>query len=374
MASAVTPGATMRFTNTAEIDFGKQPRLSMIAIHRWIRSLGVQENQVYGIMPLVQADAKIVRLKFNTESDYQVFYERYGGVQSMNLEEDLIQVTIRQAGVKDTFVRLLDVPFEANGDAIKSALQPFGSVLMIRREKYLSSDENDYFPVLSGSVTVRMTLNRHVPSYLRLCDQRILVKYPGQPSTCLICSQQGHFAANCSARRTGARFVGKWAEGTKQPTKSINPKAHDGQQNRANAGWPTPAEAAQKSLAADDKVQRKDEEKNEAQEEALPAPGVRENDQEVSDLVIQQVSDSENLEMPSQLVKIMPPPTGPAPEREQREVQMSTDSMDSDTETDNPVEKEDNHKGVKRGPPEGTKDRKKKQTARSSSKNAGKKL
>ena len=237
----------MRFVNTVEIDFGRQPTLRMLTVHRWLRSLGVQDSQVYGIMPLTQSEAKVVRLKFKEEWDYQSFYDRFNGIQTMQAEDGVIQVTVRQAGLKETFVRLLDVPFETAGDSIKAALQPYGTVVLIRREKYMSSTENDYFHVLTGTVTVKMMLVKNVPSYLRIQDQRILVRYPGQPPTCMICNQPGHLAANCAARRPGPRFIGKWAETVSRPRKNdkneSNPCNED-QDKENNKTWPTPAETA----------------------------------------------------------------------------------------------------------------------------------
>ena len=203
----------MRFVSTVDFDFGKQPALRMLTVHRWLRALGVRDEQVYGIMSIAQAETRIVRLKFKEESDYRAFFDKYAGVLGMSTEEETVfHVTVREAGTRDTFVRLIDVPFEMPGDAIKAALQPYGAVLSLRREKYMGSAENDYFQVLTGTVTAKMSLNRHVPSYLRVAEQRIIAKYPGQPATCMICNQPGHMAVNCPAKKTGQRFVGRWAE------------------------------------------------------------------------------------------------------------------------------------------------------------------
>lgn len=188
----------------------------------------------------------------------------------------------------------------------------------------------------------------------------------------MICSQQGHFAANCSAKKAGTRFVGKWAETTKQTPKSTA-KAQDGQQNRANTAWPTPAEAARtlthNNLSAGKPLERSEEDKG-TQMQTLPSGN--ESTNEPGALMTQQASDSETLEMPSQLVKIVQPPSGPAQEGGQQDVKTSDDSMDSDIETESPTEKEENHKGVKRGPPQNAKDGRKKQPTSSGPKNARK--
>ena len=37
----------------------------------------------------------------------------------------------------------------------------------------------------------------HIPSYLRIRGYWAYVRYPGQPATCRLCSEKGHFAADC---------------------------------------------------------------------------------------------------------------------------------------------------------------------------------
>ena len=80
----------MRFVNTVEFDFGKQPTLRMLTVHRWFRALGVRDDQVYVIMSLAQAETKIVRLKFTEENDYRASFEKYAGprgAMSMKTED-----------------------------------------------------------------------------------------------------------------------------------------------------------------------------------------------------------------------------------------------------------------------------------------------
>ncbi len=238
----------MRLVNTVEMDFGKQPTLRMLAVHRWLRSLGVRDEQVFGIMAIVQTEAKIIRLKFREELDYKSFFDRYARIRSIEGEDGSIQVTVREAGVKEVYVRLMDVPFETTGEAIKLALQPFGTVLIVRREKYMGSTDNDYFQVLNETVTAKMTLLRHVPSYLRISNERIVVRYPGQPATCLICNQPGHRAANCSIWRGNNRLLGKKAEVAPQQsqqqgnTKDVSADFRS-ERVMGEKKWPTPAES-----------------------------------------------------------------------------------------------------------------------------------
>lgn len=290
--------AGLPFVNTAEIDFGRQPGLRMLTVHRWLRSLGVVNSQVYGIMPLMQADSKIIRLKFHQQQDFQAFYEKYAGVQTMQENDAQIEATIRMAGRRETYVRLLDVPFETSGEAVKAALQPYGSVLSIRREKYMSSEENDYFPVLTGTVTVRITLEKHVPSYLQVSDQRVVVKYTGQPPTCMICNKTGHMAVACPAKKTGPRFVGRWAENTKQAGAKSAPRQASGKQ------WPTLDETMKKTEQGQEEMDTTEEIQQQKEEKLTSTDTVtciEVNETSETDVTTQ------DLEIPSELVAIRGP-------------------------------------------------------------------
>lgn len=346
----------MRLVNTVEMDFGKQPALRMLTVHRWLRSLGVRDEQVYGIMAIVQTEAKIIRLKFKEEADYKSFFDRYAGMQSMEGEEGLIQVTVREAGAKEVIVRMMDVPFETTGDAIKSALQPFGTVLMIRREKYMGSTDNDYFQVLNGTVTAKMTLIRHVPSYLRISNERIVVRYPGQPATCMICNQPGHMAASCTARRVNNRFAGKWAEVTPQQT------LHQGNAKRGIAEipsekensskeWPTPAESVGNrapKLTNPPNEERRQGEGNESEQNIEKKGEEKNNDTDISqqeDLVTQ------DLEL--SMVVLEQRKLSPAQPQGKNMTENKTneyDNIESNEESEEEMETEELVKGgVKRG-------------------------
>ena len=170
-----------------------------------------------------------------------------------------------EAGTHDTYVRLIDVSFETSGVAIKAALQPYGTVLLQRRDKYMSSTENDYFQVMSGTVTAKMTLSRHVPSYLRIAEQRILVRYPGQPATCAIYNQPGHMAVNCPGKKGAQRLVGRWAEASTVLTKEreeagADKKGAEGNNEKEEKNEPTPTEITNnraKKLSEKNKKEKK---------------------------------------------------------------------------------------------------------------------
>lgn len=206
----------MGFVNTIEFNFGKNSQISLLAVHRWLKSLGIENDHLYGVMPVVLASTRLVRVKLKTRELYDNFLAKYEGTASMATESGEVKVTISPAGTRERFVRLQDVPFEAEMCEIKEVMSKYGKVLTTERVKYLSSVVNDYFPTLSGAVTVKMVISIHIPSFLRIGGERVLVKYQGQPATCYVCNKPGHIAARCDSRQRAQEFPGKWAKKPQQ--------------------------------------------------------------------------------------------------------------------------------------------------------------
>jgi len=49
-----------------------------------------------------------------------------------------------------------------------------------------------------------MTLTQHLPSHLVIAEQRVLLSYDGQPTTCYGCGDTGHIYPKCPRRQRGA--------------------------------------------------------------------------------------------------------------------------------------------------------------------------
>jgi hypothetical protein len=213
----------MIFVNTVELDFGVQPLLTMLAVHKWIRSLGVSGKQLYGIMPIPLTASKVIRMKFKTALVYREFLAKYEGSQQMTVGDLTIDVTVKEAGTYERFVRIQGAPFEITDDDIKTKFGHYGKISFVRREKYVSMDpEEAYFPVLSGAITVRMHVKTHIPSQMNLAGSKVQVSYHGQPATCFKCNKSGHIGAHCPEKKNQeTRFPGKWA--TPKPPAPILP-------------------------------------------------------------------------------------------------------------------------------------------------------
>ena len=94
-------------------------------------------------------------------------------------------------------VRVHDFPPEMSNNYIIDELEKFGSILYIRNEKW-----KFYFPGMRNGVrSVRMILNKPIPSSLTIANGKTLVTYKGQPQTCRLCDKLLHPDTNCSGAK-----------------------------------------------------------------------------------------------------------------------------------------------------------------------------
>lgn len=243
----------------------------MRTIHQWIRSLGVKEEQVYGLMPVLLAETQTIRLKFVDKKSYEEFMLKYEGQRWMRDNDRNLTVIVKPAGVKEKYVRISDTPFEVEIDEIREVLQEYGKVFTIKRETYMAlNPEDGYFKTFSGWVTVRMSINKNIPSFLMLGGERVSIKYHGQIPTCRICNQEGHYGHACPGRRVknkmeNGRFPGKWAQSTRTGEKSGNEEQQKhitNEQQRASQEEGRKADE-EKSEEREDDIEEKGKEKEE---------------------------------------------------------------------------------------------------------------
>ena len=62
------------------------------------------------------------------------------------------------------------------------------------------------YTVANGVRQINMTLTQHVPSHLVIAEQRVLVSYDGQPTTCYGCGDTGHIYPTCPRRQRRANL------------------------------------------------------------------------------------------------------------------------------------------------------------------------
>jgi len=112
------------------------------------------------------------------------------------LDVGLLQVAGQNLTVQDaqsslTFVTIFDAPYELPDEAISRILRPYGRVKTHRRQIHRGTT------IETGVRTVRMNIDKPIPSYIRVGKMLIGVKYEGQEATCKKCDQPGHKQWQC---------------------------------------------------------------------------------------------------------------------------------------------------------------------------------
>ena len=96
--------------------------------------------------------------------------------------------TIQATGPPQVDVYVHYYPFEAPDVDIRDALSKFGQIKNLRHHS---------FPLYPGSRTVKMVVEREIPSQLTIAGFPCRFWYKGQPVRCNICRVIGHLAARC---------------------------------------------------------------------------------------------------------------------------------------------------------------------------------
>ena len=109
---------------------------------------------------------------------------------------EISPVEIAIAGMGYKKIRFANLPPEVLDDILRAALAPFGQVLDIQNEMWVT--------VENGVRQVNMMLTQHVPSHLVIAGQRVLISYDGQPTSCYGCGDTEHLYPICSCRQRRA--------------------------------------------------------------------------------------------------------------------------------------------------------------------------
>ncbi|EFX66518.1 hypothetical protein DAPPUDRAFT_116318 [Daphnia pulex] len=174
----------MRYENTFEIGFGNPfPRLQLLSEHRFVTGLGLSESKILAIAPVLLVGDQVVRVTLFKTADVTAILNQHGGVRQHCIEGRQINVLIKDPNVEEHFVRVFDYPANANMEVMKVRLREFGTVLDLRRDRYAGATAG-MIPCLTGQLTVRMTLNSPIHSYLQVGEHKVYIRYPNQPVTC----------------------------------------------------------------------------------------------------------------------------------------------------------------------------------------------
>ena len=113
-------------------------------------------------------------------------------------------IPVRRLITALTEIQILDVPVWVEDSTIVSALSIYGEVMgKIRHGQVLTKSGMLIATGVRFSSFKKKNLI-HLPSYVKTGNNNFRVRYDGQPETCRLCNQQGHFAAACPAKKSYA--------------------------------------------------------------------------------------------------------------------------------------------------------------------------
>ncbi|KZS08465.1 Uncharacterized protein APZ42_027533 [Daphnia magna] len=177
----------VKWQNCVDIDFGVQfPRLSMRAVHGFVRSFKVEPQDVLGLVAVLEKRNLVARITFTTEAYTRSFLSKHSGIVRTELEGKEVNVVIRDSNIEERFVRIAGIPNNLDLGVVQTRLQEYGTVIDT---------------LLATWMIVRMTLTKNIPSYVNIGSYRSLVKYEGQQPTCRLCDDENHFSNNCPTLR-----------------------------------------------------------------------------------------------------------------------------------------------------------------------------
>jgi hypothetical protein len=80
----------------------------------------------------------------------------------------------------------------------KVAGSRYGEVKDLRDEAWSKSYR---YKISNGIRIATMNLKEHIPSYMTIASQKVIISYEGQPATCYGCNNTGHQIQDCPTRK-----------------------------------------------------------------------------------------------------------------------------------------------------------------------------
>ncbi|XP_069953059.1 uncharacterized protein [Cherax quadricarinatus] len=172
------------------------PSSAQILLPKIIReTYGIQDSELYGV---ALNGAHRVFVKLLAATVYESVVTRF---QDVCFDvTPAVRVRLVDVSRYYTWIKLRNVPFEANEADIRNVFEKYGTVHSAQQGKWIMGA---YTGMPEGTFSLKMTLRQPIPSYVYLQDFRtqVMVLYPGQRRTCRICGEYDHIAAACEKNR-----------------------------------------------------------------------------------------------------------------------------------------------------------------------------
>jgi hypothetical protein len=173
-------------------DFDLNP--AELEIHRWLRSLGVKDEDVSIID--YHFHLKQVVVKFASQEIFDSFLLKHSIEAIFERNGLRYSIPLEIAGSTRRTVKIKFVPDEMNTGIIQAALEQYGMVGKIERE-FPEVRNPDMLNAKRERLLVDMNLNKNIPSFITVMGMKLSVSYFGQIKTCSKCDSPNHDARDC---------------------------------------------------------------------------------------------------------------------------------------------------------------------------------